>query len=100
MKQVLLVYALALCMPSTVVGENRRSEGTTSRNQEWQELTGQIGKGVTGGRFKTEALDPQALILAGDRDPLDVVLRRTNSLIQHFKRDGKLSAATVGSFEK
>jgi len=77
-----------------------RAAGHLQRNHEWQELTGQIGKGVTGGRFKAEALDPEALILTGDRDPLDIVLRRTHALIEHFKRDGKLSAAVVSSFEK
>ncbi len=118
MKQLLLGCALALCILSPAVGQNTQSENATSgedsarrlvdqrtqnaaaRNREWEELTAQIRKGVTGGRFKAEALDTQALILTGDKDPLDVVLRRTNALIRHFKRDGKLAGAVVGSFEK
>jgi len=100
MKPILLVCALALCTLSTAVGENTPSDNMISWCQEWQELTGQIGKGVTGGRFEAEALDPQALILPGDRDPLDIVLRRTSALIQHFKRDGKPSAAVVSSFQE
>ncbi|MDP6544344.1 MAG: hypothetical protein QGH60_10155 [Phycisphaerae bacterium] len=100
MKQLLLVCALALCIGSPAAGENAKSENAAVRDSEWKELTGQIGKGPTGGRFKAEALDAQALILTGDKDPLDVVLRRTNALIQHFKRDRKLPAATIASFEK
>ena len=97
MKQLLLACALALCILSPAVGENAQSENATSgqdgahrlvdqrsqnaaaRNREWEELTAQIGKGVTGGRFKAEALDTQALILTGDKDPLDIVLRRTHA---------------------
>ena len=100
MRPILLGCALALCLPFSAVGEDAPPEGMESWNEQWQELAGQIGKGATGGRFKAEALDPQALILAGDRDPLDVVLRRTGSLIQHFKQEGKLPADVVGSFEK
>ena len=47
MKQILLGCALALCILSTAVGENTQSEGMKSWSQEWQELAGQIGKGVT-----------------------------------------------------
>jgi hypothetical protein len=100
MKQILLGCALAVCILSSAVGEDTQSECMKSWNQQWEELTGQISKGVTGGRFKAEALDSQALILEGDRDPLDIVLRRTNALIQHFQRDGKPAAALVRSFEK
>ena len=117
MKYFLLIYALVLWVLSPAVAEKSRPENATSggdgtpklidqniqneaaRVQEWKELTAQIRKGVTGGRFKAEALDPQALILAGDKDPLDIVLRRTNALIGHFKRDGK-PAARIASFEK
>jgi hypothetical protein len=77
MKRILLVCALSLCILSSAVGEDTQSEIVRARNQQWEELTGQMSKGVTGGRFKAEALDSQALILEGDRDPLDIVLRRT-----------------------
>ncbi|MBL7220952.1 MAG: hypothetical protein ISS69_12610 [Phycisphaerae bacterium] len=118
MKHLLLVCALALCVGSPAVGENTQSknavsgadsahrlvdqhaQNTAARDREWEELTAQIGKGVTGGRLKAEAFDTQALILTGDKDPLGIVLRRTNALIRYFKRDRKLSAAVVGSFEK
>ena len=99
MKQILLLCALVPCLLTTAPGGNALSESITSLNQEWQELTGQIGKGVTGGRFKNEALDQQALILAGDRDPLDIVLRRTHALIRHFMRDEKFSRVEISSIE-
>jgi len=70
------------------------------RQREWKELTAQIAQGPTAGRFKAEALDPQATILTGDKDPLDVVLRRTDALILHLKRDRKLTDAVIGLFEK
>ena len=99
MKQILLGCALAVCILSSAVGEDTQSECMKSWNQEWEELTGQISKGVTGGRFKAEALDSQALILEGDRDPLDIVLRRTNALIQHLQRDGKPAARASTTIE-
>lgn len=37
-------------------------------------------------RLTTEALDRQALILPEDKDPLDVVLRRTSALVRHLGR--------------
>jgi len=113
MKHLSLVCALALCIVSPAVAENAASgsdggrtlvdldtQNEAARIQEWKELTAQIKEGATGGRLKTEALDPQSLILPGDKGPLDVVLRRTRTLIGHFKRDRKLPAAVVGSFEK
>ena len=50
MKQIVLVCAIALCLLSTAFGEDTQLECVKSWNQEWEELTGQIGKGVTGGR--------------------------------------------------
>lgn len=38
-----------------------------------------------GGRLAAEAFRPEALILASDRDPLDVVLRRTAALLAHLR---------------
>jgi len=50
-------------------------------------------------RLKAEALDTQALVLPGDKDPLDVVLRRTGALAGYFKRRKMLSPAALGEFE-
>ncbi len=38
-------------------------------------------------RLHAEALNPQALILPDDKDPLDVLLRRTSALLDHLTRD-------------
>lgn len=100
MKQLMLACALALCVLSPAAGQDAKPQDAAARDSEWTELTAQISKGVTAGRFKAEALDPQALILPGDTDPLDIVLRRTGALISHFKRDRKLAAAAIGAFEK
>jgi hypothetical protein len=100
MKHLLLTCALVLCVGYPAVGANAQSGSAAAWDQEWTELAGQIRKGATSGRFKAEALDNQALILTGDKDPLDIVLRRTDALIQHFKRDRKPAAAVVASFEK
>ncbi|MDP7287785.1 MAG: hypothetical protein QGH94_07310, partial [Phycisphaerae bacterium] len=100
MKQLTLACALALCVLSPAAGQDAKPQDAAARDSEWTELTAQISKGVTAGRFKAEALDPQALILPGDTDPLDIVLRRTGALISHFKRDRKLAAAAIGAFEK
>ncbi len=55
-------------------------------------------------RLNSEALDRQALIWPEDRDPLDVVLRRTGALIECFKQryakqQGQLFSARLGEFE-
>ena len=50
-------------------------------------------------RLSSEALDQQALILPEDRDPLDVVLRRTAALLQYFKQRGELSSLALDGFE-
>ena len=40
------------------------------------------------------------VILAEDRDPLDVVLRRTKALLQYFQQHGQLSPAELSEFER
>ncbi|MDP6636856.1 MAG: hypothetical protein QGG42_18305 [Phycisphaerae bacterium] len=100
MKQLTLVCALVLCIGAPAIGENTQSASEAAWDYEWKELTAQISKGATSGRFKAEALDAQALILSGDKDPLDIVLRRTKALIDHFKQDRKLTADAIGAFEK
>jgi len=100
MKHLLLVCVLALCTLAPAIGADPQSMPKAAWEAEWAELAGQIAKGPTGGRFKDEALEPQALILPGDKDPLDIVLRRTDALIKHFKRDRKLPSAAISAFEK
>jgi len=118
MKRLFPVCALMLCILSPAGAEKKQPKESASiedcsprtvdqsvqneadRNQEWKELTAQISNGPTSGRFMAEALDAQALILPGDKDPLDIVLRRTSALIGHFKRDEKPVGVPVGSFEK
>ncbi len=51
-------------------------------------------------RLQAEALDPQAVILTEDRDPLDVVLRRTKALLQYFQQHEQLSPAELGDFDR
>ena len=50
-------------------------------------------------RLALEALDRQALVLPGDTDPLDVVLRRTAALAGCFKRRHALAPAVLGEYE-
>jgi len=73
-------------------------------NEEHKELTDQIARlkkwrGVPRDRLKTEALDEQALTWADDKDPLDIVLRRTGALLQHFETAKRLSASLLNEFE-
>ena len=49
-------------------------------------------------RLAAEALDPQALVQPADGDPLDVVLRRTRSLIQFFITHESLPAPVTAGF--
>ncbi len=73
-------------------------------SEEHGELTRQIkrlkkSKKKWRDRLGAEALDRQALVLPTDKDPLDVVLRRTSALIQYFKSHRPLSSAALGRFE-
>jgi len=72
---------------------------------EFDEIAGQLGKLKTAHRDRrerlaAEALDAQALVQPTDSDPLEVVLRRTNALIQYFKTNGMLAAGMLTGFEK
>jgi hypothetical protein len=73
-------------------------------NAEHKELLGQINRLKKSdkkwrGRLKTEALDQQALVLPEDKDPLDVVLRRTVALVRYFKDRQMLSFSVLSEFE-
>lgn len=61
---------------------------------EWQVLTKQIAERPTwdNARLEREALRKDACILAEDRTPLDVVLRRTAALLNHLKGRTDLAA--------
>ena len=50
-------------------------------------------------RLQAEALDPQSLVMPGDMDPLDIVLRRTGALLQDFQRRQWLSGANRADLE-
>jgi hypothetical protein len=68
----------------------------------YNELQRQIGRQPASlskaGVGKTTVVDKQALILPGDRDPLDVVLRRTHALLQHLKQ--RQGPTRVSAIEK
>ena len=73
-------------------------------NEEHAELIGQIERLKTSDqkwrdRLAAEALDQQALILPTDKDPLDVVLRRTAALVRYFKSQKMLSSSVLSGFE-
>lgn len=50
-------------------------------------------------RLRREALDPQALVWPEDRDPLDVVLRRTSALLEHYRGEGSLERPLLRELE-
>ena len=73
-------------------------------NQEYQELGEQIArlkswKWVSRDRLEAEALDQQALVMPEDRDPVDIVLRRTSALSGYFKKREQLSPSLLSRFE-
>lgn len=72
-------------------------------NEEYQELAGQIGRlkdwnGVPRERLRAEALDQQALTWPDDKHPLDIVVRRTGALLQHFEEEGRVAASLLAKF--
>ncbi|MDP6523074.1 MAG: hypothetical protein QGI24_00625 [Kiritimatiellia bacterium] len=74
-------------------------------NEEYGEILGHINRLKKSDqkwreRLDVEALDRQALVNPIDKDPLDVVLRRTSALIQHFKKNRSISASTLARNEK
>lgn len=74
-------------------------------NEEYNELAGQIARlnnwnGVPRDRLREEALDEQALAWPQDKDPLDIVLRRTSALLLHFKTGGDFDSSLLRACEK
>jgi len=51
----------------------------------WQELARQLADRAWFARVAAQAYHPAALIHEGDRDPVDVVLRRTAALLDHLR---------------
>jgi len=73
-------------------------------NEEYNELANQIARlknwnGVPRDRLRAEALDQQALTQPEDKDPLDIVLRRTGALLQYFNSEGRVSTSLLSEFE-
>ena len=74
-------------------------------NMEYSELAGQIARlkkwrGVPRDRLRAETLDEQALTLPEDKDPLDIVLRRTGALLEYYKKKKLLSSSALTKFDK
>ena len=84
------------------------ASGELSVQQVWDaehaELLGQINRRSKAkqswrDRLAAEALDGEALVLPADTDPLDVVLRRTATLVGYFKTRKILPAFALSGFE-
>jgi hypothetical protein len=74
------------------------------RDDEYRELAGQIERMRTSpgdwrNRLASEALDQQALVQPADRDPSDVVLRRTAALVKHGAESKWVPAGEQAEFE-
>jgi hypothetical protein len=63
----------------------RQSWDTEYRNLQWhiEQLPNQTPQRRK--LLRDQTLDPQAVVLSSDRDPLDIVLRRTKALIEHLR---------------
>jgi len=103
----LLTAPLLVIWCCTVIAAAESNKDMYNRvwNAEYNELAGQIQRlknwnGVPRDRLRDETLDHQALTHPGDKDPLEIVLRRTNALLQHFKREGKLAPSLLSRFER
>ena len=99
----LAVFAAALL---AALASSVRAETSVERtwNEEYTELLEQIARRKESdvkwrARLAAEALDQQALILPTDKDPLDVVLRRTAALVAHFKSPKVFPQSVLSGFE-
>ena len=80
---IALTFCLAVSQPVGAEVSNQQAW-----EQEYAELRGQIARLKQANparrqRLEIESLDRQALVWPDDRDPLDVVLRRTAALIRY-----------------
>ena len=94
------IAAVLAILVSAVLGETSVEQ---TWNEEHAELLEQINRRKEADvkwrdRLVAEALDSHALILPTDKDPLDVVLRRTAALVQHFKSQGMLAPSALSGF--
>jgi hypothetical protein len=68
-------------------------------NEEWTTLSDQIKKGPSPDNLAKEVLNPQALINSTDRDPLDVIERRTAALVASYRKLGKTTFSPFSSVD-
>jgi len=73
-------------------------------NAEYGELTQHIERlknwrGIPRERVEKEALDRQALTLPEDKDPLDIVLRRTGALLKYYAEGQRIEAGMLEGFQ-
>lgn len=92
MKHLLSIFACALSASAFAAGlefEPARLDNEHSWQEEYQRLQLEIvklGPASPGyARLEKEALRPESLILATDRTPADVALRRTRALLAHLR---------------
>ncbi len=60
-------------------------------NQQYNQLATDIANRAHFDRVAAEAYRRESLIIAGDRDPLDVILRRTAALLADLRKAGNLA---------
>lgn len=85
------------CFLFTGVIHHSRAQKTLDQvyNEEWATLSDQITSGTGSDIPPDETLHPEALINSTDRDPLDVVRRRTEALIASHRKLAKTSATRL-----
>jgi hypothetical protein len=105
---VLVGLALLAFQPFTAADQPNQPDVRAMARRAWlfeyDELSGQIAglknwQGVARDRLEAEALDPRALVSAADRDPLDVVLRRTTALLDHHHNNGTMKGSQLDGFQ-
>lgn len=97
----LIAGILAVGVASSALGQKPLD---LVRDEEFRELASQIERRKSASaawreRLAAETLDRQALILPDDRDPLDVVLRRTAALVEHCHQHHWVSSPQQAGFE-
>ncbi len=100
----------AICVATMICVQSGTAEevaDSTERvwNAEFGELTEQIDRlknrrGLPQERLEVEALDRQALTLPEDKDPLDIVLRRTAALLKYYRNGQRLAAGVLDGFQR
>ena len=62
-------------------------------SEEWTTLADQIKKGPSPDNIAKQALNPEAVINSTDRDPLDIIERRTEAMLASQRKLAKTSAS-------